>query len=88
VQKVSEAFQQQQIDLQHWHNKTSIELGIIFIAGNEQFEHLISLLNIQLKQRGNRVIVLNTSSEPLSRQEAMRIFSFGAEYYFESSSCD
>ena len=88
VQKITEAFQQQQIDLQHWHNKTSIELGIIFIAGNEQFDNLISLLNIQLKQRGNRVIVLNTSPEPLSRQEVMRIFSFGAEYYFEYSSCD
>jgi transcriptional regulator with GAF, ATPase, and Fis domain len=88
VQQVTEAMEQRQISLQPWTNKTTAELGIIFIAGTEQFENLVSLLNIQLKQKGNRIIVLNTSADPLSRQEVMRIFSFGAEYYFEFAACD
>jgi transcriptional regulator with GAF, ATPase, and Fis domain len=85
---VAGAFHKGQIDMQPWTSKTDLELGIIFIAGNEQFDGLVSILNIQLKQKGNRIIVLNTSSETLSRQEVMRIFGFGAEYYFEYASCD
>lgn len=88
VQKITDAFEKRQIDMHPWTNKTTVELGVIFIAGNEQFDNLISLLNIQLKQKGHRIIVLNTSSAALSRQEVMRIFSFGAEYYFEGGSCD
>ena len=66
--------------------KSEEEIGIILVNGNKYYEQLISLLNIQLKSRSNRIIVLNTSREHFNKDEVMKIFSYGAEYLFENSS--
>ena len=85
VQRLVEALEKRQVELHSLQNKTESDFGLVLIGGPSQYEGLISLLNIQLKPKGYRTIVLNTSPEILSRSEVMKIFSFGAEYYFESN---
>lgn len=88
IRKLSDMLGEHQISIEQWHNKTDLDCGLILIAGNEQLETLIDLLNIQFKNKASRIIVLNTSPDTLSKAEVMKIFGFGAEYYLESAAGD
>lgn len=68
--------------------KCDKEFGIVLVGGPEYYEQLISLLNIQIKRTSSRVIVINTSKAAFRTMDIMKIFSYGAEYFFESSGID
>lgn len=73
------------IAVQPFSAKTSIPFGMILVNGVEYYEQLVSLLQIQLKHLGHRIIVVNTAPAPFSRAETMKIFNYGAEYIFENA---
>jgi transcriptional regulator with GAF, ATPase, and Fis domain len=82
------ALKKNDIILNRFHTKSEEEFGIILVAGNEYYEQMISILNIQLKPRNNRIIILNTSQLHFSNTEVIKILNYGAEYFFESSLTD
>ena len=84
--KIFKAFKHNNISLQQWNRSTETEFGFILIDGNNSYEHLISILNIQIKNQGNRVVVINTSNERINSDAVFKILNYGAEYFFESSS--
>lgn len=73
------------IELINFDPKTEAAFGIIFVSGNTCYEQLISFLNFQVKLRGNRIIVMNTVTDPFSNKEILKILNYGAEYFFENS---
>ncbi|MHA4846476.1 sigma 54-interacting transcriptional regulator [Flavitalea antarctica] len=81
--KLSKTFTKNNLLLEKWHHKLAFPLGIIVIDGYHNYEALISLLNIQLKNKCERVIVINSSPDALNRDEVIKILNYGAEYYFE-----
>ena len=83
AEELSAILKSNNIVLHRFHAKSEEEFGIVLVAGREYYEQLISLLNIQLKCRSNRIIVLNTSDIHFSKAEVMKIFNYGAEYFFE-----
>ncbi len=83
LNKLSRAFKNSNIIFQQWQKTTIAQLGIILIAGDESYDQLISILNIQLKHRNNRIIVLNASSVKITYQTVFKILNYGAEYFYE-----
>jgi transcriptional regulator with GAF, ATPase, and Fis domain len=88
LEKLCKAFSKANLTTEKWDYKCAIEMGVIIIESNKHYDGLISLLNIQLKSKGNRIIVINASEEALSRNAILKILNYGAEYYFESYSID
>ncbi|HKG70111.1 MAG TPA: sigma 54-interacting transcriptional regulator, partial [Segetibacter sp.] len=84
----SRAFKNSNIVFLQWQKTVTAQLGIILIAGNESYDQLISILNIQLKHRNNRIIVFNTSAIKISYDAVFKILNYGAEYFFETNDVD
>lgn len=82
------ALKKNNVTLNRFHAKSEEEFGVVLVAGIEYYEQMISILNIQLKPRNNRIIVLNTSHIHFNNVEVIKILNYGAEYFFESSLVD
>ncbi|MBV9963196.1 MAG: sigma-54-dependent Fis family transcriptional regulator [Parafilimonas sp.] len=88
VDKLSAFLKRSNIILNKFTTKSEEEFGIILVEGNECYEQLISLLNVQLKSRNNRIIILNISQTIFEEEEVFKILNYGAEYFFELAMLD
>ena len=88
IENFSTVFRKNNIVLNKFHSKSEEEFGLILVDSNSHYEQLISLLNVQLKPRNNRIIIINTSSKHFTESEVIKIFSYGAEYFYESTLID
>ena len=85
VENIFALIKQHNIELVNFDSKSEAAFGIIFVSGNTCYEQLISFLNFQVKLRGNRIIVINTVTDPFSNNDILKILNYGAEYFFESA---
>lgn len=81
MQRLHKALRNHNMTLQPWDRNADVIFGLILVSGEEQYEALISVLNLQLKHRNNRVIVLNTSTAAFSTESVFRVLKYGAEHF-------
>src|SRR5689334_17518094 len=72
-QKLLHTAQHNKLSLHRWNNKSLALFGLIFIDGIEAYSQLVSFLNFQLKDKSNRIIVINLSPYPLNKSEVLKI---------------
>lgn len=66
-----------------WEQAVMALAGIIFVGAEEDYEKLISFLQLQVRHRGFRIVVINIGDIPFSTEKKLRVLNYGAEYFFE-----
>lgn len=85
VEKIITALAKQQFTLEKWTASTKSRLGIIFLDAHAGYEEAISFLQLQVKGKGHRVCVLNTSADLFETDYKIRLLGYGADYFFENA---
>ena len=85
MNKVLSSLNRQQITSEKWDASCKSKIGIIFFGGLSDYEEVISFLQLQIKERGSRVCVLNLDADLFETDYKIKILRYGAEYFFERS---
>lgn len=85
VDRVISSLTKQQFRLEKWSAATRSKLGIIFLDAHAGYEEAISFLQLQVKGKGHRVCVLNTSADLFETDYKIRLLGYGADYFFENA---
>lgn len=83
VERVAKALRKEGLLFQSWQKNTDAPFGLILINGVGNYEALVSVLNLQLKHRNNRIVVLNVSPTRMDNAVVFKLLNYGAEYFFE-----
>ena len=75
----------QKIITEKWSPSCGAKLGIIFFSGLSDYENVISFLQLQVRDKGFRVCVVNLSADLFESDYKFKILRYGAEYFFERS---
>jgi len=85
VEKIIGSLTKQQFILEKWTTSIKSRLGIIFLDAHAGYEEAISFLQLQVKGKGHRVCVLNTSADLFETDYKIRLLGYGADYFFENA---
>src|SRR5580765_6327785 len=85
MNKVLSSLANQQIASEKWTASCKLKIGIIFFGGLHDYEEVISFLQLQIKESGSRVCVVNLNTDLFETDYKIRILRYGAEYFFERS---
>ena len=83
INKTLSCLSKQKFISEKWKPSCELSLGLVFINGIADYEHLISFLQFQIKGQGQRVCVLNIGAGVLEPEFKIRILKYGAEYVYE-----
>lgn len=71
-------------DCGKWSKRMPFKPGLLFLGGYNDYEELISFLQLQVKGMGSRVCVINTSTNCLEGEYKLKILKYGAEVFLEN----